>query len=133
VQLQNNSALGVNLRNDELASTLITTVEPNLRTTKLKQYMHDGLGVCQTKRWEKTTFLAYTTHNPHNIQTPSRGQNNIISAEVATNPLFLKLHLNLQKHSDSYFCSFKKISMRRKKTVLQDKFDLKINFVFFLT
>jgi len=41
---------------DILTSTLITTVETNLRT-KFKHYMHNGLSNYQTK-YCKTTFLA---------------------------------------------------------------------------
>jgi len=75
LQLQNNSALGVEVNPEAYSCTLIfqilkyliinisspklnkyiTTVQSNLRT-KLKLYMHKGLSIYQTK-YCKTTFL----------------------------------------------------------------------------
>jgi len=39
-----------------------------------------------------------------------------------------ELQINLQKHINICCCTFNKISVNRKKTALQDKFDLTINF-----
>jgi len=57
---------------------------------KLKRYMRNGLSIYQTK-YCKTTFL--TMPILYSIQLSSSGQNNIITPEVATNPLLLQYRL----------------------------------------
>jgi len=82
---------------------------------KLKHYMHNGLSIYQNKYF-KTTFLSPTPPILDNIQSSSSGQKNIITLEIATNPLFIttELQLHLQKHIN-ICCSFNKISIKEKK------------------
>ena len=53
---------------------------------KLKHYMQNGLNVYQKKHC-KTTFLSPAAPILHNIQSSSSRQNNIITSDIATNPL----------------------------------------------
>jgi len=39
-----------------------------------------------------------------------------------------ELQLNLQKYDNVCYCGFNEISIKRKKTVLQEKFDPTMNF-----
>jgi len=88
---------------------------------KLKHYVHNGLSIYQNKCF-KTTFLSPAPPVLDHIQSSSSGQNNIITLEIATNRLFItkELQLHLQKQIN-ICCSFNKISIKEKKTGLQEK------------
>jgi len=70
-------------------------------------------------------FKNLNNHWPNllNIQSSSNTQNNIISSKVAKTHYISELQLNLLKHLNMCYCSFSKISIKRK-TLLQENFDL---------
>ena len=76
-------------------------------------------------------FKNLKNHWPNllNIQSSSNTQNNIISSKVAKTHYISELQLNLLKHLNMCYCSFSKISIKRK-ALLQENFDLtkKIDF-----
>jgi len=99
--------------------------------------MHNGLSICQHKYSIRPCFCI-AMPSLLSIQSSSRGLNNIITSEVVTKLVSTsELQLNLQKHIKICCCNFNKISIMKKKTLLQKNFgltvifDLTINFDFF--
>ena len=71
-------------------------------------------------------FLPYHAY-PTYYSIVHSGQNSIITSEVKS-IIITELQLNLQKHINICCCSFSWVSMKWKKTVLQENFDLTKNF-----
>jgi len=57
---------------------------------KPKHYMHNGVDSAFTKTSTVRPHFSPATPILHNIQSSCSGQNNIITSEIATNPLLLQ-------------------------------------------
>ena len=89
--------------------------------------MHNGLSIYQNKFCEATFFalprIAYITCN-----RPVVGKTKSLCKKSQQSHCYCRIANKLIKHINICCCTFNKISVNRKKTVLQDKFDLTINF-----
>jgi len=92
--------------------------------------MHNGLSIYQTK-YCKITFLALPRLSYILCNRPAVGKTTLLRQKSQQPLILTELQQNWQKLIN-ICCSFNKISMNRKKTVLQEKFDPTINFDFFL-
>jgi len=91
--------------------------------------MHNGLSIYRTK-YCKITFLALPRLSYILCNRPAVGKTTLLRQKSQQPLILTELQQNWQKLIN-ICCSFNKISMNRKKTVLQEKFDPTINFDFF--
>ena len=91
--------------------------------------MHTGLSICQTK-YCKTTFLASPCLCYILFNRPVVGKTALLRQKSQQTHYYYRIATKLQKHIKSCCCSFNKVPMK-KKTLLQENFDLTINFEFF--
>jgi len=111
LHLQNNSALAVEVTPEAYSCILSFKIIKNLVVEllgwyidkcinnysrvkpediiKQKDYMHHGLSI--SKPSTTRPHFSPTTPILHKIQSSSTGQNNIITSEIATNPLLLQI------------------------------------------
>jgi len=87
------------------------------------------MSIYQTK-YCKSTFLALPCLSYILFNRPVKGMQHYYARSCNKPTIITKLQLNLQKHINICCCSFNKVSMKKKK-LLQENFDLMINFDFF--